>query len=353
MLNKDSLGSLAASNHYREAARKVAFYDELQRRLGSLPGVESAVVASTLPPYGLGLSTIEINGRPLSREAQMHDVGQAAVGPGYFRVLSVPLRRGRVFRPQDQPQSERVAVVNEALVRQYFSDLDPIGERIRVGDELEWLTIVGVAGNERRPQVFQEMSWAEQLAVYRTLDQVRPDYFSIALRGGERQAGIGHVVEQTIASMDAEVAVGEVEPMRSRLAPYLKYPRLRAVVLVAFASLAILLAAVGLYGVLAQFVTQRTREIGLRMAVGASGTNIVGLVGRKGGIPVLAGLILGFLSSLALTRYLSSFLYGVSPVDPLTLGAVAVIMFAAALLAMLLPARRAASVDPMIALRSE
>lgn len=124
-------------------------------------------------------------------------------------------------------------------------------------------------------------------------------------------------------------------------------------VLAAFAWLAILLAAVGLYGVLTQFVTQRTREIGVRMAVGAHRTNIVRLVAWKGGIPVLAGLIPGFLSSFALTRYLSSFLYGVAPADPVTFGAVAVVMLAAATLAMILPARRASCVDPMTALRSE
>lgn len=339
--------------YFRDIGRKVAFYDELQRKLGTLPGVEGAVAASTLPPYGLGLSTIEIQGRPVARDTQMHDVGQAAVGPEYFRVLNVALRRGRAFGRQDQPQSEQVAVVNEALVREYFPDRDPIGERIRIGDAREWLTIIGVAGNERRPEVLREMSWMEQPAVYRPIDQAPPDGFSIALRAGDAQGGIGHTVEQAIASVDADVAVGSVQPMRSRLAPYLTYPRFRAGVLAAFATLAILLAAVGLYGVLAQFVTQSTREIGLRMAVGATRRNIAGLIARKGGIPVLAGLFAGFLSSYALTRYLSSFLYGVAPDDPATFGIAAVVMLSATALAMILPARRASRVDPMIALRSE
>jgi putative ABC transport system permease protein len=345
-------GSLPQS-HHRDAARKAAFYDELQRKLGSLPGVQSAAVASTLPPYGLGLNAVEIQGRPVSHSAQMHDTGLAAVGPDYFRVLNVPLHRGRVFGPQDQPQSEQVAVVNEALVHEYFPGRDPVGERLRLGADGEWLTVVGVAGTERRPQVFQEMSWTDQPAVYRPLDQAPPGSFSIALRVNAGQAGIGHFVEQTIASIDSGVAIGEVLPMRSRLAPYLTYPRFRAVVLAAFASLAILLAAVGLYGVLAQFVTQSTREIGLRMAVGARAGNIAALVARKGGVPVIAGLIAGLLWSFALTRYLSSFLYGVTPADPLTFATVPIVMLAAASLAMILPARRASRIDPMTALRSE
>ena len=155
----------------------------------------------------------------MSRGAQMHDVGQAAIGPAYFRVLNVPLRRGRAFGPQDQPQSEQVGVVNEALVREYLPDREPLGQRIRIGDEREWLTIVGVVGNERRPQVFQEMSWAEQPAVYRPLDQAPPDSFSVALRGGDAQAGMGHAIEQIITSMDTSVAIGEVAPLRSRLHP--------------------------------------------------------------------------------------------------------------------------------------
>jgi len=197
------------------------------------------------------------------------------------------------------------------------------------------------------------MSWAEQPAVYRALEQAPPDAFSIAVRGGDTQAGIGHALEQAAASIDDSVAIGEVEPLRGRLAPYLKYPRFRAFVLAVFASLAILLAAVGLYGVLAQFVTLRTREIGVRMAVGAGRKNIAALVAWKAGVPVLAGLLVGVLSSLALTQYLSSFLYGVAPADPVTFASVATMMLSAATVAVFWPARRASSIDPMIALRTD
>jgi predicted permease len=345
-------GSLPQS-HYAEADRRAAFYRQLQTKLNTLPGIEGAALASTLPPYGLGLNTIEVQGRHFSRETQMHDVGQASVSPSYFHVLQVPLQMGRLLDPSDRLQSEPVAVINRALAHEYFPGDNPVGQHLRVGEEKEWLTIVGVVGNERRPQVFQEMSWAEQPAVYCALEQSPPDAFSIAVRGGDTQAGIGHALEQAVASIDRGVATGDVEPLRARLAPYLKYPRFRAFVLAVFASLAVLLAAVGLYGVLAQFVTLRTREIGVRMAVGARKKNIAALVAAKAGVPVVGGLLLGVLSSLGLTRYLSSFLYGVTPGDPATFGAVAMLMLSAAAIAMILPARRASSVDPVVALRSE
>jgi predicted permease len=345
-------GTLPAQR-YGDAARKVAFYDQLRRKLGSLAGIESAAVASTLPPYGLGLTAIEIQGKPVSREARRHDVGQAAIGPDYFRVFREPLRRGRAFNEQDRPQTDSVAVVNEALAREYFPDQDPIGQQIRVGDEREWLTVVGVAGNERRPHVFQEMSWVEEPAVYRSVAQDPPDYFSIAVRTSVEQAGLGRAIEQSVGSIDAEVPMDEVQTMRARLAPYLKYPRFRAIVLAAFASLAVLLAAVGLYGVLAQFVAQRTREIGVRMAVGAGRSDVFALVMKKGGWPVLAGLAAGLGLTAVITRYLSNLLYGITSTDPATFAAVTIILLASAAMAMILPARRAARVDPMIALRSE
>jgi ABC-type antimicrobial peptide transport system permease subunit len=161
------------------------------------------------------------------------------------------------------------------------------------------------------------------------------------------------MLEETLASIDSQAATGDVDTMHSRVALNLKYPKFRAAVLSAFAFSAILLAAVGLYGVLAQFVAQRTREIGIRMAVGADKRNIAILVAWKGGIPFLTGLVIGLAASLALTRYLSSLLYGITPTDPIAFGAVFAAMLAAAALAMVFPAKRALSVNPMAALRSE
>jgi predicted lysophospholipase L1 biosynthesis ABC-type transport system permease subunit len=246
-----------------------------------------------------------------------------------------------------------VAVVNEAFVHEYFPAQGPIGQKIRGGGEREWVTVVGVVGNEQRPTVYQEMKWVAQPTVYRPMAQDAPDSFAIAVRTAGGQAGIGHAMEQTVASIDGEAALGDIQPMESRLASYLKYPRFRAIVLAAFSFVAVMLAAVGLYGVLAQFVAQRTPEIGVRIALGAQARDIAGLIAQSGGMPALTGLLIGFIGSSALTRYLTSLLYGITPTDPVTFAAVAIVMTAVTAIAMTLPARRASRVDPITAMRSE
>lgn len=315
-----SNGSLPRGS-YEKPARRIAFYNQLQQQLASLPGVKSATIASTLPPYGLGLGTVEIEGKPVAHNAQA--------------------------------QSDHVAVVNEAFAREYFPERDPIGQRIRIGDERESVTVIGVVGNERRPTVYDEMKWVAQPAIYRPVTQHPPTYFSIAVQSAVKQAGIARLLEKTVESIDSDAALGDVESMETRLSPYLKYPRFRAVLLAAFSLVAILLAGVGLYGVLAQFVAQRTREVGVRMAVGAQSSDIAGLIVRKGGVPTFAGLLIGFSLSFALARYLGSLLYGITPTDPRTFAAVAIVVIAATVMAMILPVRRALRVDPMMALRSE
>jgi predicted permease len=329
-----SNGSLH-SQYYDNAARRAAFYDKLEQELRSLPGMQNAAIASTLPPYGLGLGTVEVAGTPVPDNKKLHDVGEAAVSPGYFRLLEVPLHLGRFFNEHDLPQSVRVAVVNEAFMREYLSGPEVIGRKIRIGDEREWVTVVGVVGNEARPTVYQEMKWIEQPAVYRPMAQHPTDYFAIAVRSATERRGIGHVMEQAVASVDNQAALGVVESMQSRLAPYLRYPRFRAIVLAAFSCLALLLAAVGLYGVMAQFVVQRTPEIGVRMALGAQRNDITVWITRVGGIPVLAGLLIGFSASFAFTHYLGSLLYGVKATDPVTFAAVAIVMISVAVFAMI------------------
>lgn len=347
-----SNGSLPRQ-YNEQSARQVVFYDKLEQKLRGLPGITNATIASTVPPYGLGLGSVEVAGKPVPDSAKQHDVGEADVTPGYFQLFDIPIRLGRTFSDHDLPQSDHVAVVNKAFAHEYLRDRATVGQKIRVGDEHEWVTVVGVVGNEARPNVYQEMKWIEQPIVYRPMAQHPTDYFAIALRSATEQSGIGHAMEQAVASIDDQAALGGTESMQSRLAPYLKYPRFRAVVLAAFSCLAVLLAAVGLYGVLAQFVVQRTPEIGVRMALGAGASDIVGWIARMGSIPVLAGLVIGFCATLALTRYLTSLLYGVTTMDPLTFVAVGSVMIAVTLIAGMLPARRALRVDPLIALHSE
>lgn len=180
-----------------------------------------------------------------------------------------------------------------------------------------------------------------------------PAAFSIAVRAGAARAGIGKATATSVASLDSQIALGDVRAMRDELASYLKYPRFRAAALAALSGLALLLAAIGLYGVLAQFVAQRTREIGVRMAVGAARADILKWIARHAGSAVLGGMAAGLGLSFAFTRFLGSLLFGVTPQDLITFAAVAALMLAAATLGMALPARRATAVDPLVALRDD
>ena len=200
-------------DYERSEARRLAFYDRLQQKLASLPGVTHAAVASTLPPYGLGLDTVDIEDRPVSENAKLHDVGSVAVAPEYFRLFEIPLRQGRIFNRHDQPQSDQVAIVNEAFAHEYFPDRGPIGRKIRVGDDREWLTVVGVVGNEQRPTVYEEMKWVAPPAVYRPMAQHSSDYFAIAVRSAGKQASIGHAMEAAVASIDSRAAQGDIDSM--------------------------------------------------------------------------------------------------------------------------------------------
>jgi putative ABC transport system permease protein len=215
------------------------------------------------------------------------------------------------------------------------------------------VTIVGVVATERRPELMHEMSWHETSELYRPIRQQPGSSFAIAVRTHGDQADIGHAIERAVTGIDPDVPAGEISPMRDSIGMYLKYPRFRAIVLDEFAGLALLLSALGLYGLLSQYVTQRTRELGLRMAIGARTRDIVRLVAFQGGAPLLVGVAAGLILTVALTGYLKSLLFEISPGDPLTMIAAPVALVAAALAAMAKPALNAVAVDPMVALRDE
>jgi putative ABC transport system permease protein len=265
-------------------------------------------------------------------------------------VLGVRLMRGRLFDSRDRASSEPVALVNEAIAREYFQEADPIGRRICVGDPGEknpWRTIVGVVANEKTSRNYHQIGWIERAQVLKPLSQAPPDSASIVVRGP------GADLERAITDIDNSVAIGDIETMQGRLGKMQASPRFRAILLSAFAAFALLLAAIGLYGVLRQFVAQRTQEIGVRMAVGAKPADVLRFIVLQAAGPVAAGVMAGMLGATGLGRYLGSLLYGVRPGDPMTLGLVSLSLICVAGLATLLPARRAARVDPMAALRNE
>ncbi len=337
-------------DRYAAPDRQTGFWDELRRRVNALGGVEGAAVATNPPPYGTGFSRLEVEGRPRS-DAQ--DTGENMVSPEYFRVLKIGVLRGRVFDDHDRAGTEPVGVINQSLAREYFANRDAIGARVRIAGsndkQNEWVTVVGVVGDEKRPELMHEMSWHAQPVLYRPIAQ-SPEGATLVVRSSSLE---GRSLQEIVSAIDANVPSGEVMTMEAALGSFLQYPRFRAIVIGAFAVLALLLAAVGLYGLVAQFVANRTHEIGIRMAIGARPANVVWLIGRQAGVPVLAGLAAGLLSAAALARYFQALLYGVRGSDPRLLAAVSLTLAVVAALAVVFPAARAVRVDPVATLRNE
>jgi putative ABC transport system permease protein len=345
--------SLPVSRYSTDSQRLRAF-DQLLGRLGRLPGVAGVALASRVPPEAGGNQILEIQGRPVTGGSEVHDTGADAVSPDFFDVLRIPLRRGRAFTTRDRENSEHVAIVNEALAEKYFSHADPLGQQIRIlGGAMPWLTIVGVVENLKHTQLMNEMSWAATPILYRPLAQEPRQSVALALRVVGPVGSRAPEVRRQIGAVDASIPVGDVEALSSRLAKALAYPRFRAMVFGFFALAALILSAVGLHGVLSQLVAQRIPEFGLRRAVGAQTRDLMLLVARQGGVPVLAGLAAGTGLTIAFNRILANLLYGIRPADPNALGMVSLLLLAVAGLAIVLPAARAARVDPMVALRDE
>jgi predicted permease len=342
------MGTSLPMPRYREPARRVEFYNRLLDRL------DGAALASRVPPYASdgGSEAIEILGRPVEAGLEPHDAGLDTVSPRFFDVLDIPVLRGRDCNSQDRENSSQVAIVNEALAREYFPKGDLIGQQVRLARPpdalMPWLTIVGVVGNVKHPELMNEMSWVETPVLYRPILQDPRPAINVVVRA----EGGRHIPEQ-ISALDPSVPINDVEPVTAEISKVLAYPRFRALVLSFFAITALILSAVGLYGVLSQLVSQRTSEFGVRKAVGAQERDLVLLVVRQGVLPVVIGLFCGAVSTIALGRLLTKLLYGIQPADPDVLIGVSLIMLVVAGIAVAFPAHRAGRVDPMVALRDE
>jgi len=333
------------------ADQRTAFYERLVDEIAATPGVDGAALTTALL-RGAGLNMLLVDGRPDPRpEISPPDVAQSSISPDYFRVMGVPLLAGRTFRASDTADAAPVAIVSRALAGKYFPDGDAIGRRIRTPNT-SYSTIVGIVGDQKTMSVFEEMNWLETSMIFRPIAQTAPGDASVVV-GSRAPASIAASVQRRIAVLDRDVAVAGVETLRERLAKDLAYPQFRARVLTAFAAVALLLASVGLYAVLAQTVTARTAEFGVRMALGARTGDIVRLVAAQGAAPTAIGLAAGIAAAVAIARLLSGLLFGISAADPSAIAAVAALLAICAAAAMYVPARRATRVDPLIALRSE
>ncbi len=340
---------------YSEPSRRVSFYEKLIADLGALPGVRVAALSSSLPPYNGGYSNqLAIAGKPAIENLEA--VNSFVTSPQYFRVLGIPVLRGRQFDLRDTAESQHVAIINDEMARRYFQQEDPIGQQIKLGkpdDKAPWLMVIGVVGNEKRTIVYQEMGYVEPALVYLPVEQAAGTSMGLVLSVAGDPLLLKPALRETVSRIDTGVPVYDARTMMERYSEFLAHPRFRAIVMGILAGLTLLLAAIGLYGVLAQSVSQRTQEIGIRLAIGAQPGQVFGLLLSAGMKMTFIGVVLGLLSSLALTRAMSAMLYGMRAIDPLIFIAVAAVLTLVALSACYVPARRATRVDPIVVLRYE
>ena len=340
------------ASSYPKADDWMRFWDRLGLRLDSLPGAQGFAFAPSLSSLpGTGPVTIE-GARTSSYSGTA--AGPEAVSTGYFHVLGIPLLQGRDFSGLDRSGSMPVAIVNRAFAKEFFPKGTAVGRRIKLGraDTTEpWLTIVGVTGDVSRPTLY--MGYSRGPSVYRPLRQSPDGMLSLYVRTAGDPRAVASGIGRAVAAVDNNLPVPAVQTVDQSLSSFTAEPRFRAALFGIFAALALVLAAVGIYGVLSQLVSQRTHEIGIRVALGARHEDVLGLIIGEGLKLTLIGLAIGIACALALTRLLSSMLYGVKPTDPLTFAAVSSALTFVALLACYVPARRATRVDPMTALRSE
>jgi len=339
---------------YTQPGKQVRFYDDVLRRIQELPGVAAVGLTSDLPLGGSdSFLGFQIEGKPQDKLGQGPEGGFHQVSVDYFRTLGIPVLRGRSFDARDVQKAPEVAVVSDTLAKRYWPGEDPIGRRISFGTdekgETSWTTIVGIAADVRQRGLHTE----PRAEIYVSSMQSPSRYASLIVRSSLDAVGLAASVRREVQAVDGDIPLYDVKTMREVLDGSLAARRFNMALLALFAAVAVLLAAVGLYGVLAYMVTQRTHEIGVRMALGARPRDVLRLVVGQGMALTLVGVLVGVVGALALTRLLSSLLVGVAATDPWTFGMVAVLLSGVACLACYVPARRAARVDPLIALRYE
>ncbi|HEX6043333.1 MAG TPA: ABC transporter permease [Pyrinomonadaceae bacterium] len=338
---------------YREDAQLVSFFNQAMERLEKLPGVKSAGMVNFLPLYGgLGSATgFKIIGRPEPPPGQGPSTDVRVVDAGYFQTMSIPLLRGRNFSDAEQREAKRVILINEALARKHFPNEDPIGQRLDVAMfETPVVTeIIGVVGNVRYDSLIDEAP----PAVYFPHPELAYPFMTFVLRTDGDPAALAPALQREIRALDPNQPVSDVRTMEQVMSEAMSRSRFNTLLLALFAGLATLLSAVGIFGVMNYSVALRTREIGLRLAIGAQPRQVLLLVLRQGLLLTVIGVGIGLAAAFALTRLLSGLLFGVAAVDGATFTAISLLLVLVSLIACYLPARRAMRIDPMMALRYE
>jgi putative ABC transport system permease protein len=340
---------------YAKQETRRAFYDEVLRQVKEVPGVEAAGMITFLPLSFSGMNfSFSVDGRPSPSDMNLPFALFRVVSPDYFRAMGIPLQRGRYFEAHDSPESTPVVLINRRMAEQYWPGEDAIGKRVKVGpadSPNAWLMVVGIVGNVRQTGLYEQ-----KLEFYVPYMQERRSFMAprdLVVRTKADPAVIAAAVRKAVWAVDKDQPVSNVRTMNQVFAAAISQERFQALMLGLFAALALVLACVGLYGVISYSVVQRTHEIGVRMALGAQPVDVLRLVIRQGMLLTFAGLIVGIVAGTFVTRVLTDMLFGVTPRDPLTFVGVPVLLLVVAFLACYVPARRATRIDPLIALRYE
>jgi putative ABC transport system permease protein len=350
---------------YPTAKSITQFCDRLTERIRAVPGVGDVSVTTIYPPSDRWRMMFSIEGRALSRLEDVPSTIFGVVDASYLRTARIPVVEGRDFSESDGEQTLPVAIVNQAFLKQYFPDEDPIGRRIELGapasliaqdvwmgSQRETVTIAGVMRDNRDQGLGLPVA-PQLIALFRQTPVVNSGFKDVLVRSSGRSEAVEQAVAQQVHALDPQLPLSEVETMSEYLGDLTTVKRLTSVILASFAGMGLVLAMMGIYGVIAYLVAQRTQEIGIRLALGAPRSAVLWLVSSQGLRMALAGVAIGMMGTVVAARSLASLLYGISPLDPVTLGSASVALIAIALAACALPARRAARIDPMRALRSE
>lgn len=337
-------------NKYHTDTQRRVFENRVLERLSTLPAVRSVGEVTFLPLSGWwGQRTFSIEGQPPLHEKERPGAVWSSVSPDYFQTIGIPLIKGRSFTELDREETPAVVIISEALARRYWDGAEPLGKRLTIEGEKTPREIVGVVGEIRQ---FGLANPAKPV-IYMPFRQLPAPLLCFAVRTASNPLSLANAARQAVWTVDKDQAISHVMTMTQLVSESLAPQRVSVILLGIFAGLALLLAAVGIYGVISYSVTQRSHEIGVRIALGAEYRTVLKLVVGEGLRLALAGVALGVLGALGLTRFMSSLLYGVRPADPTTFVEVAVLLTLVALLASYIPARRATKVDPMVALRYE
>jgi putative ABC transport system permease protein len=342
-----------AQSRYPDGKRQSAFYRRVLEGIERHPEIQSAAILFPNPIEGRNANgTFTIEGQPALKRGDRPFTALGSISANYFRTLDIPIIKGRTFTDRDRDPAPPVAIVNATLAQRYFAGQDPIGKRVRFGDTSngdDWITIVGIVGDSHNVGLNEPPT----PLLYLPYDTFPLAFMGIVAKSSAGSGAVASIARSEVKAIDPEMPIDRIIPLHDLLDESIAEARFRTLLLSAFALMAVVLAAVGIYGLMSFSVVQRTREIGIRVALGARPRQVVMPVVREGLLLALTGVGLGVIGSIAATRLLATFLFGVPPGDPLTYVGVVLLLLTVALLATYVPSRRAAHVDPVTALRME